>query len=176
MIAVRSRRNKWQLGNSMVEFTMVGIPLIFVLISTFELARGMWLYHTVAYAVKTGTRYAVVHGQNCGVGSNSCNVSISQIATVIQSAGFGLPTDTFTLTFTPATGGATSCTLKDCISKQTAGIWPPASDNAVGKKLKISGSFPFQSVLIMFWPGAAKPLAPAGTIYLTADSRESIQY
>jgi hypothetical protein len=42
--------------------------------------------------------------------------------------------------------------------------------------LKISGNFPFQSVIIMFWPGAAKPLGPAGTIYLTADSRESIQY
>jgi hypothetical protein len=160
----------------MVEFTMVGIPLIFVLISTFELARGMWLYHTVAYAVKTGTRYAVVHGQNCGIGSNSCNVSISQIASVIQSAGFGLPADTFTLTFTPATTGSTTCTLNDCISKQTAGIWPPAADNAVGKKVKISGKFPFQSVIIMFWPGAANPLAPAGTIYLSADSRESIQY
>jgi TadE-like protein len=51
-------------GNATIEFTLVGIPLLCVLISTFEMARGMWLYHTLAYAVKEGTRYAAVRGQN----------------------------------------------------------------------------------------------------------------
>ena len=34
-------------GQSLVEFTLVGIPLIFVLISVFEISRGMWMYHTL---------------------------------------------------------------------------------------------------------------------------------
>ena len=51
-------------GNSMIEFTLVGIPLMFVLISIVELSRGMWIYHTLAHAVKEGTRYTAVRGQN----------------------------------------------------------------------------------------------------------------
>jgi Flp pilus assembly protein TadG len=51
-----SRNPKERGGTSLVEFTLVGIPMIFLLISTFEVARGMWEYHTLAYAVKEGTR------------------------------------------------------------------------------------------------------------------------
>src|SRR5690242_13216787 len=49
-------------GQSLVEFTFVGIPMIFVLIGTFEISRGMWMYHTLAHAVRDGVRYASVHG------------------------------------------------------------------------------------------------------------------
>lgn len=171
----RSRRRRSR-GNTLLEFTLVGIPLIFVLISTFEMARGMWLYHTLAHAIKRGTRYAVVHGQNCSLASNSCAVTISQIAGVIQSAGNGLPPDSLALTFTPAKGAVTNCTLNDCVANYTSVYWPPASANAVGNKLKITGVYPFQSILIMFWPGAGKPVGSASTLIFTAASLESIQY
>src|SRR5215212_5363994 len=83
-------------GNSLVEFTLVGIPLIFILIATFELSRGMWSYHTLAYAVKSGARYTIVHGQNCAIAPNACTVTIGQIAATIKSAGVGLPPDVVT--------------------------------------------------------------------------------
>ena len=41
----------------MVEMTMVGIPLIFMLLAIFEMSRGMWMYHTLSYAVKNGVRF-----------------------------------------------------------------------------------------------------------------------
>jgi hypothetical protein len=162
-------------GNTLLEFTLVGIPMIFVIISTFELARGMWLYHTLAYAIKSGTRYSIVHGQNCTLGSNTCAVSIRDIAGVIQSAGTGLPSDSLALTFTPANGSATTCTLSTCIASYT-NMWPPAGANAVGLKVKISAVMPFQSMIVMFWPGAGKPINDTGTLNLTADSSESILY
>src|SRR5882762_5274489 len=59
-----TRRDRCR-GSNILEFTLVGIPLVFILISTFEMARGMWNYHVMAYAVKEGTRYASVHGNNC---------------------------------------------------------------------------------------------------------------
>ena len=65
---MRGIRNHRRGGSSLIEFTLVGIPLIFVLLSTFEMARGMWLYHTLAYAARQGTRYAIVHGVNCSMG------------------------------------------------------------------------------------------------------------
>jgi Flp pilus assembly protein TadG len=66
---LRNRRR----GSSTLEFTLVGIPIIFVLISTFEMARGMWNYHTIAYAVKEGTRFASVHGIDCSTAPNTEN-------------------------------------------------------------------------------------------------------
>ena len=36
-------------GTTLLEFTLVGIPLIFLLISTVEISRGMWQYHTLAH-------------------------------------------------------------------------------------------------------------------------------
>ena len=162
-------------GNSLVEFTLVGIPLIFILISTFEMARGMWLYHTLAHAVKAGTRYAVVHGQNCSVPPNSCTVTISQIATVISANGNGLPGDTLTLTFTPPSGGATTCTLANCIANYTSGYWPPSGANAPQSKLQITGVYPFTSAIAMFWPGAGRTNR-LGTYNFSAKSRENIQF
>jgi len=170
----RNRRGRSG-GTSMLEFTFVGIPLIFALISTFEMSRGMWMYHTLAYAVKAGTRYAVVHGQHCTIPPNSCSVSISQIASVIRYNGTGLPTDAVTLTFTPATGSATSCTLANCIANYTSGYWPPSGANAPQTKVKITGVYAFNSAIAMFWPGAGKLNKP-GTFNLSADSRENVQF
>jgi hypothetical protein len=66
----------------MLEFVLIGIPVIFVLISIFEIARGMWTYHTMAYAVREGVRYASVHGKGCA-SPNTCQVTIGQITSVI---------------------------------------------------------------------------------------------
>ena len=162
-------------GNAMLEFTLIGIPMIFLVIGTIEMARGMWIYHTLAHAVKEGARYAVVHGQGCAIPPNDCRVNISQISRVIRSAGTGLPANTVTLTFTPATGSATSCVLSACLTNFTTSAWPPDSASAPGVKLKISGSYPFRSAITMFWPGAGRPV-PFRAVTLGADSRESIQY
>ena len=59
------KKRRSRAGQAMVEFTFVGIPLMFTLISIFEVSRGMWIYHTLAYSVKNGVRFASVHGINC---------------------------------------------------------------------------------------------------------------
>jgi Flp pilus assembly protein TadG len=171
-----NRKQRTRGGCTLLEFTLVGIPLIFVLVSTFEMARGMWTYHTLSYAVKEGTRYAVVHGQNCAKPPNSCTVTIGQIAGVIQSAGLGLDGDTLSLTFTDAAGTATTCVLNTCIASYTSTAWPPSTENAPGLKVKISASYPFNSVIAMFWPGAGSPMNGLGAVTFPATSRESIQF
>ncbi len=150
-------RRKRQKGSSLIEFTLVGIPLIFVLIGTFEMARGMWLYQTVAYAVKEGARWAVVHGPNytaypnfCPSGSTCTPGSVANIATVIQNAGVGLDTSQLNLTFTVTTPAGTAvgtpitCALSSCLSNSTV----PALDM---NYLQITGSYPFVSALNAFW-------------------------
>ena len=46
---------------------------MFALISIFEVSRGMWIYHTLAYSVKNGIRYASVHGIDCFNTANNPN-------------------------------------------------------------------------------------------------------
>lgn len=159
----------------MIEFVLVGIPLIFIIISTFEISRGMWMYHTLAAGVKEGTRYAVVHGQNCALPPNTCSVNISQIATKIKTAGTGLPTDSVTLTFADAGGNSQSCLMSDCIAYYTSAMWPSSTENAPGLKIRITGVYKFRSAIAMLWPGAGGPFS-MGTINLSASSRESIQF
>jgi Flp pilus assembly protein TadG len=177
-------------GAAIIEMTFVGIPLMFVLISIFEMSRGMWVYHTLSYAVKEGTRFAIVHGQNCVYNPpsvlNNCAASISQIAGVIQSAGVGLDTSSTgtSLTFyAPAKAagsinntGGTTCyfTGASACSSQIAN-WPPfPSNQAQSGTIQIDINVPFHSALAMFWPGW-KPMSFA-QINLGASSSDRMQF
>ena len=147
-------RNKRQRGSAMLEFTLVGIPMIFVLISIFEISRGMWNYHTLAFAVREGTRYATVHGFDCSSDPlNTCGATVGQVAQRIQNAGIGLDPNELNLTFT-SSGHSITCALSACLADTTA--WPEAPKNTPGNTVSINASLPFQSALAMFWPGAGR--------------------
>ena len=173
----RRRRSR---GNSLLEFTLVGIPIIFILISTFQMACAMWLYQTLTFAAKEGTRYAIVHGVNCSLSGNTYCVTVSNIAAVINTAGRGLDPNQMTVTLTPSQGSATTDTLANLINGSTYSTttWPPSSPtgtNAVGAPVTISLSYPFNSGISMFWPGT-KPVGARGLVYLPASSTGLIQF
>ena len=159
-------------GEVLVEFTLVGLPLMFVLISTFEMARGMWNYDTLAFAVRTGARYAAAHGKICTTGGNTCSATVSSVAHAIADAAVGLPPQSFSVVLTPATAAATTCApVSSCFS--TATVWPPSGDNAPGKDIRISATYVFRSALAMFWPGAGK--VNFGIFTLGAWTRQPMQ-
>jgi Flp pilus assembly protein TadG len=169
---MKRRGPRGQKGNALLEFTLVGIPLIFVLIATVELARGMWIYATLAHAVKEGTRFAIVHGQGCAQASAACPVTLGAVATAVQQAAGGL--DPTQLNVVLAAGGATqNCApLATCTS--SAGAWPAAPNNSIGLPVAISGTYPFRSSFSMFWPGSAA--AGFAAINLGAQSEEEILF
>ena len=161
--------------------TLVGIPLIFVLISTVEMARGMWLYHTLAYALKEGTRFAIVHGNNCGVSPNACQVTIGQIAAVIENAGIGLDPALLqvrmqSLADDTCSAGFTSssvCTLSSISSSTTK--FPIGVGGDMQAPITFTAQYPFQSAIAMFWPGAGRGMQ-FGTFTLPASSQERVQF
>jgi Flp pilus assembly protein TadG len=153
----------------MIEMTLVGIPVIFILITTFEVARAMWIYHTLAHAVKEGSRYASVHGSNCAAPPNACTVDIAQIAARIRSAGVGLIPEELQLSFTAANGVETRCLLRSCLTNTTT--WPPSPANGVGSHIIISGSYPFRSPVALLWQRDA-----AAVIHFPASSQERIRF
>lgn len=169
-------------GQALLEFTFVGIPLMFILISIFEISRGMWMYDTLSYAVKEGVRYAIVHGQNCDptFGGNACQVKMGPastagtVASVIRQAGVGLDLKTTMLTFTAAGTASAPCSLDATTTPCPATVWPPQSRNGVGQTIQIDVTTPFRSAIALFWPGA-KPVQ-FGAVNLGASSSDNIQF
>jgi hypothetical protein len=160
-------------GSTQLEFVLVGIPMIFILISIFEIARGMWAYHTLAYAVREGVRYASMHGKGCA-SPNSCQVTIGGITGVIKTAGVGLDPSSVTLTFTPAGGSLPNQTMTSQLTSST--VWPPSTANTPGQIIKISANYGFRTFLALFWVGAGRPVNYSGTFYLPASSSEAISF
>ena len=154
-------------GSTALEFALVGIPLLFILFSLFEAARGMWTYQMMAYAVREGTRYAAMHGKGCA-SPNTCQVTVGNIATYIQAAG-PLIDPGSTLTLTPASGTATSDTITNLKTNTT--IWPPSSSNVPGQTVKLSIQYGFNTILPIFWSTGS-----ARTYPLVATSAEPVQF
>lgn len=167
------RKRNQRAGSSLVEFTLVGIPMIFVLMSTFEMGRGMWIYHSVAHAVKEGTRYAAVHGASCSPPDNDCLKSTADVARRIRNSAIGLNPAQMSVTFTPGVGGATTRTLSEWMNETAT--WPPSGANTPGQNIQITATYPFQSVICMFWPGAGS-VSGIATFNLPAAARERIQF
>lgn len=175
-------RRKRSRGNSLIEFTLVGIPLMFILISTFEMARGMWIYHTLAYAAKEGTRFVITKGNDCATSPNSCAVKLQDVAKKIQYAGLGLDPTQLQVRFVSLTRTIGYESLQTALSDTTT-YWPanaPGSASAdigadPGEDLEIDITYPFQSAIAFFWPGAG-PGFTFGTFTLPASSKEQIQF
>jgi Flp pilus assembly protein TadG len=173
-----SKRQRTRAGNSVIEFTMVGIPLMFVLISIVEMSRGMWIYHTLAYAVKEGARYTIVRGQNYTALTGG-TLKYQDVCSAIVAAGPGLIPKQLSLTFTSFSGTTGPYTADNC--PPTA--WPPTGTNAdgniidaqPGETIKISATYPFQSAISMFWPGKTKGMQ-VPTITFPAASSEVMQF
>ncbi len=156
----------------MVEFTLICIPLIFFTISIVELSRGMWIYSTVAHAIKSGTRYTAIHGAACASMSSACTVTVADVAAKVRNSGTGLDATQMSVVLKSAHTTLTCSPLSTCLGNSTA--WPPSTDNDVGQSVSISGSYPFRSALAMFWPGAGG--MRVGMVNLGAKSQEEITF
>jgi len=157
----------------MLEFTLAGLPIIFLLVSTFEMARGMWSYHTLAHAVRRGLRSAVVHGQTCGANGNNCTWTVANVTQAIRQAGVGLDPQRLNVTLV-SDAGAIPCHPVTSCSGNSA-LWPPNNVNSPGRKITLQATYGFQSAMVMFWPGAGA-MNSAGTLNLAASSSQAIQF
>lgn len=174
-------------GNSLVEFTLVGIPLIFILIGTFEMARGMWLYTTVAHAVREGARYAAVHGKDCSTTPNQCDVKVADVAAVIRDAGVGLqPADFYVAMIATAPRTTPTVTLTPLSALLTdSSKFLSGKEGVAGNDVIVTGVYHFHTALTAFFPGPPTPPPPPpplgggsydGALRLAATSRERIEF
>ena len=178
-------------GSALVEFTLVGIPLIFVIISVFEMARGMWNYHTLQEAVKEGVRFEAVRGYDlvmnpsagntCNANPDSCGASVRGVARALAAAAIGIPPQHWNAVLIAGTHSHTCAPVSSCFGNMAQ--WPPGPpqaltnptrDNAVGTPIEIRATYTFTSALAMFFPGSQGMSFATATF--AADSQQSIVY
>ncbi len=148
----------------------------------------MWLYETLAHAVRDGARYAAVHGEDCAISPNSCAVAISDIANQIQNSGVGLVADDLQITISILVPGSATVLVSDGPETLTSALsdgqafsgWTytsvgnTVSASAPGRDVVVKAVMPFKSALSMFWPGAGR--VSFDTVNLAATSRERIGF
>lgn len=173
-------------GSSLIEFTLVAIPIMFLVICVFEISRCMWVYQTMAHAIRETARYSVVRGKNCQTNNNACSSTISQIADQVRFHGTGLDSSLLEVTFragcTAPSAFGTQCsevkgprTLQQHLDDNSTTAWPPGDHGGADTNyVEVQAVYPFRSALAMFWPGAGSGLTAAVT--LTASSREMYQF
>jgi len=175
-MAIRARGRK---GNTLVEFTLVGIPVIFLLISIFEMSRGMWMYHTLAHSLKEGVRFAVVRGNDCNVSPSNCAATIGTIARRIRDSAVGMPAgDLINVQFRSSTRTVACTTLESCLSSGT--FWPASPPGSTVDRggapvtgwVEISAQYRFRSAISMFLPGSRGIVF--SPVLLPASSRQAI--
>lgn len=169
---MRMTDRKRRRGQAILEFALTSVPMIFLLISIEEMARGMWIYVTLAHAVKEGTRYSIVHGADCIQAQSSCAITVGQLATQIKTAGLGLDPSQIGLVLETVSSSKTCSTLSSCLNDGTT--WPASPDNNVGLPITVSATYPFRTSLSMFIPQVGS--VRFGSMTFGARSREEVRF
>lgn len=165
-----------QRGSALIEFTLVGIGLIFVLISTFEMARGMWVYHTLSHVSKEATRYLIVHGIECQARpACAANATLGAFASRVQYHGVGLLPGSLEIQVfrnsTQVVGSGGNFVTLSSLSGSTT-IWD--ANSTTGQAVNVVVRYPFRSALAMLWPGSSP--VTFSMVNLGASSWDTIQF
>jgi Flp pilus assembly protein TadG len=148
-----SLRRSSRRGTALIEFTLTGIPLIFLTVSTVAVALDMWQYSMLTYAVETTARYVTFHGASCTQNGNTCGTTVGNVATFFKKQALGANSQV-TLTLTD-TSGSTTCSspFTSCMSSVSA--FPATTANGVGNDITVQATYAFNNPMAMFWRGNA---------------------
>jgi len=138
-------------GSTLLEFTLTGIPLMFLSLSIVECSIAMLEYDSMANAATVAARFAASHGATCAQSPNSCTVRIEDVANVIASSAWIISNSTMSVTFTD-NSGSTTCELSVCQTNTAQFPSSTSAANAVGNPITINVSHKVTNPLPMFWP------------------------
>src|ERR1700693_1857783 len=93
-------RNSSRAGSSLVEFTILGIPMMFITISVVAISIDMWQFQSLAYATEMTARYVSVHGATCAQGGNTCTITAGNVAAFFAANAIALDPGPVNVTLT----------------------------------------------------------------------------
>jgi Flp pilus assembly protein TadG len=163
---MRNRRR----GSAFLEFTLLGIPMIFLFTSAISCAIDMWQFYTLSYAVEATARYASMHGATCA-SPNTCTITVGNVMTFFKGQAYALDPAKTTLVLTDASGSTTGSHVSDYLSNGTQFPAATANANKVNKSITLKASYTLVSPIAMFWPGGSGNRAGTFTVAATSIQR-----
>ena len=160
-------------GSTLIEFTLMGIPIIFLTISVFSISIDMWEFHELPHAVEMTARYAATHGQGCTQPGNSCSLTVANLVTYFKAQNISLLPSLVNVTFTDGGGSITCAPLTDCASSST--LFPSTGHNVAGvDDVTVRATYTLKNPIAIFWPSAHNAVWHAFTVGAT--SRQGILF
>jgi Flp pilus assembly protein TadG len=147
----RLANRKSRRGNTLIEFSLLGIPIMLTTISIVFVSIAMWQFHCLAYASETTAAYASVHGATCAKYGNTCAVTISGMATYFATQAIALPASQVSVNFTDGSGTTSCSPLNSCASNVTQ--FPSSAYNGVGSDVTVTATYTLSNPIEAFWPG-----------------------
>lgn len=168
------RNRKGERGNQTIEFTLVGVPIIFLLFSTANMSFSMLTLHTLQEAAEQGARYVSTRGSDCT--TSTCAVTVAKIANVISNSAPGINAANLNLTLTSTAGSGSTQTcapISSCTGTST--VWPPSGANTVGGDIVVQLDGAVTAPMFMYWGGSSAVKTTSPTTF-HATSRQRIMY
>jgi Flp pilus assembly protein TadG len=137
-------------GQSMIEFTLLGIPMLFITISVVGMSIDMWEFHTLAYATEMTARMVSVHGATCAANGNTCTIKVGDVAKFFATQSIALNPSSVVVTMTDGSGSTTCNPVNNCNTNTTQ--FPAASANSVGSDVTITATYTLKNPFAMYWP------------------------
>jgi Flp pilus assembly protein TadG len=137
-------------GNALIEFTLLGIPLLFITISIISISLDMWEFHNLAYVTGVTARYITMHGATCSQSGNICTVTVGNIATYYKTLGIGLDPSVAALYLTDGSGTTTCNPVNNCLTTNTQ--FPSSSHNSVGSNITVKSTYVLKNPFFLYWP------------------------
>jgi Flp pilus assembly protein TadG len=164
---------KCRRGSTLIEFTLTGLPIIFLGVSIAQCSIAMFEYESMSNAVTIAARYAANHGATCSANGNTCTIEIENVATLIANTAPIISPSKMTVSFTD-NSGTTTCTLSTCETNTAQFPSSTGNANAVGNGITITVSHKLTNPLPMYWPPHEDADATGYT--LSASSLQVIQF
>lgn len=159
-------------GNALIEFTLLGIPMIFILVSIVSMSIDAWAYQNLAWAVDQTARYATLHGTTCTENGNSCAINIGSMATYFINTASALDAGSVSVSFTDGSGTTTCNPVNSC--KTSITTFPNSSYNSTGSDVKVAATYTLSNPIALFWPSGGSMASSNFTVGAT--SRQSIEF
>jgi Flp pilus assembly protein TadG len=149
--SVPKRRRR---GSTLVEFTLLGIPAIFLCVSVVSVSIDMWQFFTLSYAVEQTARYTALHGSTCSLSPNSCTITRANVATYFEGQAIALAAASTTMILNDGSGAITCNPVSSCPSSSST--FPSSGNNTPGtNNVTVTASYALINPIVMLWPGAA---------------------
>ena len=130
---MRTHRRDRSRGQSLVEFSLVLIPFLWILMGIVDLGRGIYTYNGVGEASRELARATSVH--TCDLTKPACTLGTSPETAAVRGTQTNL---------VPGLAGATATVTYTCTTMADATL--PSVDCPSGAFVKVTVSIPFQVI------------------------------